>query len=525
MKNTYKILMVLVITTFTSCTDDFLDQPIRARQELDDFFVDEEASTRFVNGIYEKVNGESWHQINFFRAIGEMATDNMWSGNTIQPRPDITGIAHYNVFPGSTYINSFWEHNYIGITRANIALERVPEVEMDEEVKQRLLGEAKFLRGFFYFELVKNYGGVPIVTTYAELQEAEVLNRTRATEQEVWDQIEADLSDAAEALPLKSSYAAQDMGRATRGAAQAYLAKAYLFQEKWAEAQTMAENVVNSGEYQLEPDFANVWNVNNHHGPESIFEVEYITDQTFPDIGGQFTITQGSRGDQGWGWGSPTSHLEQAFLDEGDDIRLRSTIIRHGEPVFGDPDVTEFDGKPDENKSGRTSRKTYVPVAQRPDPYQRGQIPLSWLHMRYADLLLIHAEAAFFNNNTSAALASLEQVRSRVSLNTDQSLAGDALRDAIWKERRLELALEQHRLYDLRRQKINSTPRLALVMGQQGSFVRYNLDENNDPFETTNTFEEQDKGINFDINKHLLWPIPPEEIQLTQGRVVQNPGY
>ena len=105
------------------------------------------------------------------------------------------------------------------------------------------------------------------------------------------------------------------------------------------------------------------------------------------------------------------------------------------------------------------------------------------------------------------------------------ALSGDALRDAIWKERRLELALEHHRLFDLRRQKINGVPRIALLMGPDGSFVRYNTEISTDPFETTNLNEPQEKGIFFDINTHLLWPIPPEEIQLSQGNIVQNPGY
>ncbi len=520
---------ILILTIFASilfgCTKDFLDQPLRGQQELKDFFASAEASERFVNGIYQKVNGESWWEINFLRSINEMATDDMWSGNTEQPRADITGIAHYNVFPGSTYINSFWEHNYIGITRANLALVQIPEVNMDEGFKQRLLGEAKFLRAWFYFELVKTYGGVPIVTTWDELFLPEVYKYERASIPEVYALIEQDLKDAMEVLPLKSEYSAKDMGRVTKGAAQSLLAKAYLFQEKWAEAEQMAGNVIQSNQYQLEENFADVWKPNHLYGVESIFEVGYINNQLYPEIGGQYATLQGSRADQGWSWGTPTSNLENAFLEEGDLIRLRSTIIKHGEPVFGDPAVTSFDAAPDRNKSGRINRKFYIPIADRPEVYQRGQHPLSHIHIRYADLLLMHAEAAYFNGNEQGAIQSLKKVRDRVELETNTSLSSTALRDAIYKERRLELALELHRLYDLRRQKINGTTRLALIMGPDGSFVDYNLNENEDPFETTNKGEAMDKGILFDPSIHLLWPIPPEEIQLSQGSVTQNPGY
>ena len=116
-------------------------------------------------------------------------------------------------------------------------------------------------------------------------------------------------------------------------------------------------------------------------------------------------------------------------------------------------------------------------------------------------------------------------VRDRVQLATNTSLTGDALRDAIWKERRLELALEQHRLYDIRRQKINGVPRIALILGPNGSFVKYNTEVSTDPFETTNLLEPQNSGTLFDPNIHLLWPVPPEEIQLSRGKIVQNPGY
>jgi len=526
MKRTILILIAVVTIINYSCDkEDLLDQPIQGRQQLDDFFASQANVENFVNGIYKKVNGESWWQVNFQRQINEMATDDNWAGNTRQPRPDIFGIAQYNVFPGSTYFNSFWESHYIGITRANIALDRIPGVEIPDEKRSQYLGEAKFLRAFFYFDLVRNFGGVPIVTSYNEILEPTINDKERSSVEEVYELIEADLLQAIDALPLRSQYAASDLGRATKGAAQSLLAKVYLTEEKWAEAQTMAKSVMDSGEYSLEQDFADIYKVGNPHGVESIFEVEYINDPSFSEIGGQFSITNGSRGDRGWGWCTPSSDLENAFLSEGDEVRLRSTIIKHGEEVFGDPEVEAFDAVPSENKSGRTNRKYYVPTADRPEPYQRGQIPLSYIHLRLADVILMHAEASFFVGDEASAKNSIRMIRDRVNLDTNMSLSGSALRDAIWKERRLELALEQHRLYDLRRQKIGGVPRIALILGPNGSWVKYNTEVSTDPFETTNLLESQDSGKLFNPNIHLLWPIPPEEIQLSRGKIVQNPGY
>jgi len=522
------ILLFTLCTLFvgTSCdNDEFLDQPLRGRQELKDFFRDGTSSTNFVNGIYVNVNGKDLYEANFYRQINEMATDDNWSGNTIQPRPDITGIAAYNVFAGSLYFNLFWQNHYLGVTRANIALDFIPDVDMDENLKTRLLAEARFLRAFFYFDLVRSFGGVPIITSYDELFESDIYERKRATVDEVYQLIEEDLTFAANNLPLKSEYSGADAGRATKGAAQGILAKMLLTRERWAEAQAMAFNVMQSGEYSLEPLFENIYSVGNAHGVESIFEIEYINNPTFTYIGGHFSTTNGSRGDQGWGWCTPSSDLENAFLSENDVIRLRSTIIKHGDPVYGDPAVTSFDAEPSENKSGRTNRKYYIPTAQRPSPYQRGQHPLSYIHLRYADIILMHAEAAYFNGDEPTAINSYRMIRDRVQLQTNTALTGAALRDAIWKERRLELALEQHRLFDLRRQKINGVPRIALIMGPNGSFVKYNTEVSTDPFETTNLGEAQDKGFLFDIDTHLLWPIPPREIELSQGNLDQNPGY
>lgn len=515
----------MMVLTFFGCQDEFLDEPIRSRATLTEILSDPAAMEGFVNGAYDGIQSNVWNHTLFYRQIMDMATDDGWAGNTEQPRPDIVSIAHYNnVDVGSVYFQNFWTYNFRGVARCNVIIQEIPNGTIEENLANRFMGEVKFLRAFYYFQLVKNFGGVPITLTFNELLEADITNLTRNTADEVYDLVEADLLDAIELLPLKSEYSAADLGRATKGAAQAYLAKVYLFREKWSEAAEMANNVILSGEYELEPDFANLWDLTDENSDEVIFEIRYRSDEV-DQLGNFYGVTTGSRADGGWNWGVPSSHLEQAFLDEGDNIRLRSTIIKHGEEVFGDPDVTSFNGAPDRNKSARTNRKFYVPIAFRDTPYRPGNLNNNHKFMRYADLLLIYAEASYFNGNISEALDKLEMVRDRVNLTTNMSLSGEALRDAIWKERRLELAMEQHRIYDLRRQKVNGVPRINTIMGPNGSFVNYNLNESTDSFELSNIGEDQAKGSTFDPNKHLLWPIPTSEIILSEGRITQNPGY
>lgn len=524
-----RILIAFFAFSVFSCGDELLIEPLRSQPTLEEILSNEQSIINFVNGAYAGVQQNSWWQIVFYRQIMDMASDDCWAGNTEQPRPDIITIAHYNnVDVGSPYFRDFWNYQYRGITRCNVIIQEIEGTTIDEELKSRLIGETKFLRAFYYFELVKNFGGVPVVMTFDELLTPDIITTERSTETEVYDLIEQDLLESIDLLPLKSQYGPSDLGRATKGAAQAYLAKVYLFREKWAEAAAMANNVIQSGEYALEANFDNVWNVENQNGSEVIFEIRYKTDPQNTGgtrFGGSYGVTTGSRADGGWNWSVPSSYLEQAYIEEGDDIRLRNTIIKHGDAVYNDPDATDFDAAPDRNKSGRINRKFYIPRAFRGQPHAWGNTPLNHILMRYADLLLIYAEASHFSGNEAEAINKLRMIRDRVNLTTDNSLSGDALRDAIWKERRLELALEQHRIYDLRRQKINGVPRISQVFGPSGSFVQYNLNESTDEFELSNLGEDQSKGSTFDLNTHLLWPIPTSEIILSQGVITQNPGY
>ncbi|MEJ7662039.1 MAG: RagB/SusD family nutrient uptake outer membrane protein [Hymenobacter sp.] len=279
------------------------------------------------------------------------------------------------------------------------------------------------------------------------------------------------------------------------------------------QAQQAAELVINSGQYSL-GDFDKVWSVGNPNGVESIFELNYNADQTF-NLGTYLTVVMRSRADNGWGFNTPTSNLENAFKQENDP-RQKWTIIKQGDnvgpktPTF---DYSNYDTKLSENESGRISRKMFLQLADRPSN-EGNHSPLNRIELRYADLLLMHAEASSKLEQDGKALTSLNLVRARANrlqpgTVLPRTSAGPALLNQIWLERRLELAMEGHRYYDLVRQH-----RLVAVM------QAFNTSQaaSTDPY---------DKGKVKDqiSDKNNLFPIPTPQLQLSSGAIAQNPGY
>ena len=265
-----------------------------------------------------------------------------------------------------------------------------------------------------------------------------------------------------------------------------------------------------------------------NNSKEGLFEFQTNEDTRY-GVGERFSVVTGSRDESGWSWGGPTSNLEKAFKDAGDDIRLKYTIMHHGQTdVPGDPTWNEDNPyiiSPSKHKSARANMKLYIPVDRRPSPYDAAHIPLNYRVLRYADVLLMKAEVENALGNDAEAQKALNQVRDRVNLDPVTS-TGKALRDAIRLERRLELALEGNRLFDLRRWKDdNGKPAICNVMGQNGSFVRYNTVESTDEWEISNQNEASNKGYNFDETRDLLFPIPNSEITMSNGSIKQNPGY
>ncbi len=370
------------------------------------------------------------------------------------------------------------------------------------------MGEAYFLRAFNYFFLTRQYGRMPIidhVLTYDEYY------TPRASIEETWEFMVQDLKQAIELLPKKSEYQAADLGRATQGAAYAMLGKVYIYQGKFQEAYEALKEVVNSGEYGLEPNYADVFTLEHENGIESLFEIQHGISGTGWADDNEGSILSFYEHDadpddpvkwhNGWSMHCLTADLVNSYEDG--DPRLNATVIFPGE---------FFDGRINENKASSTGyqpKKWYIPYAQR-SQVDQSDCPKNIIFYRYADVLLYMAEAANELGKTTEALDFLEQVRSRARLNATQENVLPRiteteklkLRDLIWHERRVELAGEGQRFWDLARQG-----RLGKVMKAYSQ--KYN----------------SIKGQNFVDGKSELLPIPEDQVTLSNGALEQNPGY
>ncbi len=480
MKTIYKKTTIILVIIFglVACSKDFLE--VNPSQETPEVALsDPDVAPQLVNAVYNIFLGFNMSSFPWYGAT-EITSDNADKGSD----PGDTGTyqknhAEYTYTETEASFKNLWDNHYQGIARANRAIILLPDVDIDEDLKSRLIGESRFLRGLIYFRLVQMFGGVPIIDFIPDPNSAEDINRAyeRNTKEEVYSFIEEDLMYAIENLPLKSEYAANNLGRATQGAAQALMSKVKLYQQDWQGAYDYSLDVINSEEYQLEPDYADVWKESHENGVESIFEIQGRGET--PSLGvDNYRTSQGARGQGGWGWGfnSPSEDLVNAY-EEGDE-RMDATIIFRGE--------TLYDGRfvPETVTNKRYNQKAYVNIeAENPNEKNVRLI-------RYAEVLLINAEAAFELGDVETALDRVNEVRDRAGLDDLESLT---ILD-IYKERRLELAMEGDRMFDLRRQG-----RAAEVM--------------------------QAFGVPFVEGKHELFPIPQEQIAQSGGLLEQNPGW
>jgi hypothetical protein len=268
------IAALLMVFTFTNC-DFFLDTPVKGKQVIDNYFSNEDECLKALAGCYATLSPEDWWENDFFYMVGDVCSDDAFKGNSIEgDQRDFGNLAHFNINAQNEWIEIKWRYTYQQIFRTNLVIERVAEAPISDELKSRIIAEAKFLRAWAYFEAVKNWGDVPLLT---EPLTAEAPIQQRSPQAEVWAQIEKDLTEAAQVLPEKSQQNSVETGHATKGAALAYLAKAYVFQNKWSQAQQTFETVVNSGEYDLSDAFERVWSIHNPNGSGSIFEIQNLS--------------------------------------------------------------------------------------------------------------------------------------------------------------------------------------------------------------------------------------------------------
>lgn len=494
--NIYRTMLLVGLLIGAMACDDLLDKPLQNSLTQASFPVSESDALAATNACYY-VFRESGYNTGLFPIDDIMSDDARKGSNPDDAASTIGPFDTFQFTPTSNNLGPWWNTVYTGIKRTNVVIELVPEIAMDEDLKENYIAQAKFVRAQLYFEAVRAWGGVPLI-----LNTTPAFGEVRATAADVYSQIESDLTEAIPFLKLKSEIPTSEQGRATKGAAQGLLGKVYLYQKKYDDALEQLEAVISSTQYNLEPDFDDANSVNGEFGVESVFEIGAVDGLLEGIQNGTnfYANVQGVRGtpNRGWGFNRPSLDLINSF--EADDPRLESTVLYLGEVIDG---VTiSGDGlTPDETRDADNNlieiecynQKVWTPgniVA--PTQGHNRRI------MRYADVLLMAAEAANETSDPTKALLYLNQVRLRAREGNPAILPDitvtdhDLLADAIMNERRHELALEGHRFWDLVR-----TGRAATVLGPLG----------------------------FIAGTHELMPIPQIERDLTQGSLTQNEGY
>lgn len=476
------VIMVLCLFFCSSCEDDLIVEPNDVSNEID-FLNNPNNAINLVNGVYNKQQDFEMYSFSWI-GLTSITSDNADKGSSLSD----TGADKHkmdNLSFDATDISfrEIWQGRFEGIGRANNTLFYLEQLQIQEVLKKRLIAETKFLRALFYFDLVRCFGGVPIVTTRIDINDSELIKQVvfvRKTKQETYTQIETDLLAAILDLPSKGQYGPNDLGRASQGAAQALLAKVYLYQNKMPEAFAMSGNVIGSGQYGLLANYEDVWREVGENKMESIYEIQASPGNAMRG----YSYVQAPRGtpDLGWGFNTPSLSLVNAY--EPNDSRKAATIL------FST--VNLWDGFPASPgwSNPRYNYKSYHSSIQESWNGDREMTGKNLRILKYSDILLIRAEAALNMGNTAEALEKVNMLRVRAGL---AGLTGITM-DQLLKERRLEMAMEHERWFDLVR-----TGKALSAMAANGK--------------------------TFIVGTHEVFPIPQNEIILSGNLLSQNNGY
>ena len=452
-------LFIAFLLLSASGCKNYLDEQLLGNYSDGTFFQTEAQAVLAINAAYTPLTFSS--DRNRLWVFGDVASDDAAKGGDPGDQADIGLIDDFQVFPSNGPVESQWGEMYEGIARCNQVLARIPAINMNADLKNRILGEARFLRALYYFYLVNIYGPVPLLR---EPKNADQLQIAQSPVNVIYEQgIEPDLQEAIKNLP--ASYEGPNVGRATKGAATALLAKVYLFEQKWQLAATTAAQVQAIGNYALLPVYAQNFQQAFKNSRESVFAVQHLTNQV-PFTGNRLNQWFAPRpGENGYFFDAPT----QNFVDEFEktpagvfDPRLDYSVGRPGQPwVNGEPFQANW------SPTGFLNRKHEQPLAEIPAA-RKGDGNLNYVIIRFAEVLLIQAEALNELGRPAEALPLLNRVRQRArqSYGNDPALPAAVptgllpdvtttsqanLRDAIRHERRVELGLEFHRYFDLMR--------------------------------------------------------------------------
>lgn len=521
------LISVIVVSLYFSSCSDFLDVEQEAVFSDETYYRNQETAEELVMSCYD-IFQSSW-PITYSEIItvpGDYRSDDAHQGGDPNPRADIEGkreeIVQMQIYDNNPIVSNIWTFYFGAVWRTNVAIEKInkiPDSEFDAGIKEQFIAEAKFLRAYNYSFLVKIFGDVPVIDHPLSPDE---YHQARNPREEVFDFIISDLRYAINHLPLKNGIAA---GRATKGAAMYLLTNVLVFEAgtdkdspNWQLAYELADSLINgpySGEYMLLDNYKDIWMEGNDFNGETIFEIvnndNAQTEQTsyvcymYP----RYVTTESGDRTGSWGWGNcvPTQDLVDEFetnedygdLMEWEDPRLQISVWREGDIVplgAGDPQNVN-DSLPvwvNDTPDGYYTKKYWL--NSEPAGFES---TINQKVFRYSDLILFYAEAAWYLNKEQDARTAVNIIRERArqgnpsNILPDVTASGDALLDAIWHERRVELCMEHQRFYDLLRQD-----RVGEVM--------------------------RAFGVNFVDGKHEVLPIPSTELDLNPN-LVQNPNY
>jgi starch-binding outer membrane protein, SusD/RagB family len=457
MKTIKRAVLVMAIT-LGGCHNFLQENPV-GYYTSQTFYKTKDDALAAINGVY---NATAFVNImNQLWVIGDVASDDAVKGGSPGDQSDLQFIDQFSYVRTNTVLSNVWQFYYEGVTRANYLLYYVPSIAMDVPLKNRILGEAKFLRAYFYFNLVNIYGEIPLKTSPP--LSADLINLPKSKVADVYAQIQNDLTDAAKVLP--KAYSGSDIGRATKGAAFGLLAKAHLYQQHWSDALAAIDSLEASASYSLVSVYKNNFLDSTQNNSESVFEIQHAPVQVPAALGSFLNQYFSPANYNGYYFNAPV----QNFIDEFEktsggvyDPRLDYTVGRSGNKwVNGE----NFD--PTWSATGYLNKKH---SQSKYDAPIIGVSGLNYVYMRYSDVLLMKAEALNELDRGAEAVVPLNQVRKRAreSYLYDQSLPGfgsvpanllpdvafsdkATLQVAIQHERRVELGFEFHRYFDLMR--------------------------------------------------------------------------
>lgn len=476
---TFPFIFALLI--FSSC-EKFLTQEPESNsifESNDDsaFFRSAGDAEAALAGAYADFRNE-YFELDFF-VNGDAQSDDAYAG---ADNPANFQIDEYSINPTNTNVSRDWAYLYSTIGKTNAIIENIMETsdpDLSSARKNEILGEASFIRAFMYFQLVQLWGDVPLVLKHIRTFDIAILDDLfppRAPAEEVYAQIIKDLETALEYVKPTAS----DKGYATTGAINTMLAKVYATRsdKDWQKVNQYCDAVI-AGGYQLLPDYEKLWDNSAENSAESIFEINYAGTASSGNWGVSMFI--------GHDWKKfniPSNDLIKTFEDEGDNIRLNASV--KFEDMTGHFSDVHYE-------------QTKYPFAYK-YRYVTSPSPQNYIFYRLADVILLKAEALNETGDVNGAAAMVNQIRNRVNLPNTLATTQDAMRLAIEKERRLELAFEGHRWFDLKR-----TGRAIQVINAVTNFggvsQSYSLPE-----------------------FRLLWPIPQSELDKSSS-LIQNPGY